>query len=652
MIRANTIIFKNNSVCPKFNQQRNFNKNVKDVEYQYLQRSKLPTMHFQKSLPRLPIPDLSKTGERYLKALRPLLNDNQYEEAQQRTGNFIAKEGKIFQEKLIAKDKRNKHTSYISEYWFDLYLRDRVPLPINYNPMIVFQNDVRPEYNDQLIRSANILISSVRFMLSLREQILEPEVYHMNPKKSDTPLFRNFTRMLPEAISWYGAYLMKVFPLDMSQFVGLFGATRLPRQTKDEIFRDPKSKHVVVQKQGNFYVFDVLDANGNLLSPQEILGNLAQIINDNTTAAEHPLGILTTQNRDVWAKQRDHLESTGNSEVLNKIDSAIFNLILDDDTINDDKRVLLKKYLHSDGLNRWFDKSFSLIVTRDGVAGVNFEHSWGDGVAVLRFFQDIYAETTKKPFIHPDSKPADSNISVQKLEFKLDDKSKQFIDTAKKEYKAWCDSLSIDYILYEGLNKAACKKFKVSPDCIMQLSFQAAHHLLKGNFVGTYESCSTSAFKHGRTETMRPCTDKTKAFCETLHSNNTSIDELRAKLTECSKLHLELVKDAAMGQGFDRHMFALMKMAEDNNMPRPEIFDSYEYKFLNKSILSTSTLSSPSVMAGGFGPVVKEGFGIAYSAFPDKLGAAVASYKPHNDSSRYIEALHKSFLDITKILSG
>ncbi|XP_047019597.1 carnitine O-palmitoyltransferase 2, mitochondrial [Helicoverpa zea] len=652
MIRANTVIFKNNSVCQKFYQQRNFNKNVKDVEYQYLQRSKLPTMHFQKSLPRLPIPDLSKTGERYLKALRPLLNDSQYEEAQQRTGNFIAKEGKNLQEKLIVKDKRNKHTSYISEYWFDLYLRDRVPLPINYNPMIVFQNDLRPDYNDQLIRSANILISSVRFMLSLREQILEPEVYHMNPKKSDTPLFRNFTRMLPEAISWYGAYLMKVFPLDMSQFVGLFGATRLPRQTKDEIFRDPKSKHVVVQKKGNFYVFDVLDANGNLLSPQEILGNLAQIMNDNTTAAQHPLGILTTQNRDVWAKQRIHLESTGNSEVLNKIDSAIFNLILDDDTINDDKRVLLKKYLHSDGLNRWFDKSFSLIVTRDGVAGVNFEHSWGDGVAVLRFFQDIYAETTKKPFIHPDSKPADSNISVQKLEFKLDDKSKQFIDNAKKEYRAWCDSLSIDYILYEGLNKAACKKFKVSPDCIMQLSFQAAHHLLKGNFVGTYESCSTSAFKHGRTETMRPCTDKTKAFCETLHSNNTSIDELRAKLTECSKLHLELVKDAAMGQGFDRHMFALMKMAEDNNMPRPEIFDSYEYKFLNKSILSTSTLSSPSVMAGGFGPVVKEGFGIAYSAFPDKLGAAVASYKPHNDSSQYIEALHKSFLDITKILSG
>lgn len=204
MIGANKLIGKNNIVCQKFIQQRNFtNKNIKDVSYQYLQRSKLPTMHFQKSLPRLPIPELSKTGDRYLKALRPLLNNNQFEEAQQRTNDFINKEGKVLQEKLIAKDKRNKHTSYISDYWFDLYLRDRAALPINYNPMIVFQNDVRPEYNDQLIRSTNILITAVRFMLSLREQILEPEVYHLNPKKSDTPMFRTFTRMLPEAISWY-----------------------------------------------------------------------------------------------------------------------------------------------------------------------------------------------------------------------------------------------------------------------------------------------------------------------------------------------------------------------------------------------------------------------------------------------------------------
>ncbi|KAL0831436.1 hypothetical protein ABMA28_002239 [Loxostege sticticalis] len=625
---------------------------VADVDYQYMQRSKVPTMHFQKSLPRLPIPELTKSGERYLNALKPLLTNQQFAEAERRTLDFVSKDAKNLQEKLLAKDKANKHTSYISEYWFDLYLRDRAPLPINYNPLIVHQNDTKIAYNDQLIRSTNMLISAVRFMLSLRHQILEPEVYHLNPRKSNTDLFRTVTGLLPASISWYGAYLFKAFPLDMSQFDGLFGATRIPQLDKDRIFRDPKSKHVVVQKNGHFYTFNVLDANGNLLSPGEILGNLHQILNDNTPQAEHPLGILTCQNRDLWAKQRNHLESIGNKDTLHQIDSAVFNLVLDSETLLDDKHKLLKHYLHGNGLNRWFDKSFSLIVTKDGVSGINFEHSWGDGVAVLRFFQDIYNETTTNPFVHPDTKPLDTNRSVRKLEFKLDDESKQYVESAKKQYKEWYESLSIDYILYEGLNKEACKKFKVSPDFIMQLSFQAAYHILHGKYVGTYESCSTSAFKHGRTETMRPCTEKTKLFCDSLHLNKMSKNELRAIMQECSLAHSQLVKEAAMGQGFDRHMFALKKIAEDNGLPVPEVFNSYEYNFLNKSILSTSTLSAPSVMAGGFGPVVKEGFGIGYSAFPDKLGAAVTSYKPHNDSSQFIEALHKSFLDITKILSN
>lgn len=178
-------------------------RNVRDINYQYLQRSKVPTMHFQKSLPRLPIPELFKTGDRYLKALRPLLSNEQYTEAEQRTLDFISKDGKVLQEKLILKDKANKHTSYISEYWFDLYLRDRVPLPINYNPLIVFQYDTKPGYNDQLIRSTNLLTSAVRFMNSLRENILEPEVFHLQPKKSDTPLFHKVTGFLPEALSWY-----------------------------------------------------------------------------------------------------------------------------------------------------------------------------------------------------------------------------------------------------------------------------------------------------------------------------------------------------------------------------------------------------------------------------------------------------------------
>lgn len=96
-----------------------------------------------------------------------------------------------------------------------------------------------------------------------------------------------------------------------------------------------------------------------------------------------------------------------NEKSLEIIDSALFCVSLD--TNNDaydltDPVPIVQNMLHGNegGLyNRWFDKSFSLIVTKDGTSGVNFEHSWGDGVAVLRLFNEVYKETIESPIIQP-----------------------------------------------------------------------------------------------------------------------------------------------------------------------------------------------------------------------------------------------------------
>lgn len=47
------------------------------------------------------------------------------------------------QVKLILEDKKNKHTSYISKPWFDMYLSDRKSLVLNYNPFIAFKEDTK-----------------------------------------------------------------------------------------------------------------------------------------------------------------------------------------------------------------------------------------------------------------------------------------------------------------------------------------------------------------------------------------------------------------------------------------------------------------------------------------------------------------------------
>uniref|UniRef100_A0A182JUM5 Choline/carnitine acyltransferase domain-containing protein n=1 Tax=Anopheles christyi TaxID=43041 RepID=A0A182JUM5_9DIPT len=629
-------------------------------EYQYLQRSKIPMLHFQPSLPRLPIPELEKTCARYLAAQQPLLSSDAFERTKEIVNQFSQQDGPKLQALLKEFDAANKHTSYISEPWFDMYLRDRVPLPLNYNPLLMMNPDPRPEFNDQLLRTTNLVISSLRFMKSLRAKILEPEVFHMNPAKSDTHTFRTVTSMMPSFISTYVAYAFKAFPLDMSQYQGLFGGTRIPELGKDRIYRTDSSRHVVVMRKGNMYAVDVLDAQGNIEQPATLLARFERVLKDTKSPAADPLGLLTTENRDTWASARTHLTELGNNaRSLELVDSALFCLCLDESTIEPENPIpAIREFLFGDGTNRWFDKSFTLIVAKDGTAGINFEHSWGDGVAVLRYFQEIFKETTTAPYAQVGLQGADnqSKDAIVPIEFTLDDRVKAAIRTAENNHNTVIDSLDMNYMKYEGINKNVCKKQRISPDSVMQLGFQLAYYKQHGKFVGTYESCSTAAFRHGRTETMRPCTVATKAFCEEVERRDggkkKSMAELRALMNQCSTVHGQLTKEAAMGQGFDRHLFGLKHTAQKNGLPLPALYQDPAYAAINHNILSTSTLSSPALLAGGFGPVVKDGYGIGYNIQDGYLGSVVTSYKPHRNGREFVDCLRAAYEEIGKVLAA
>lgn len=207
-------------------------------------------------------------------ALRPIANEETYHKSEEIVNKFRATVGYELQQKLKEHDAANKHTSYISKPWFEMYLRDRSPLPLNYNPALVWKNDERKEYNTQLIRASNFVISSLRFYKSLKENILEPEVFHMNAKKSDNDQFRNTVKFTPSLLKTYVAYAFKAFPLDMSQYDGLFGATRIPETDTDRIYRAESPRHLVVMRKGQFFSVDVLEENGDIPEPEEIMGEL------------------------------------------------------------------------------------------------------------------------------------------------------------------------------------------------------------------------------------------------------------------------------------------------------------------------------------------------------------------------------------------
>lgn len=624
----------------------------KDSEY--LHRSVVPSMHYQNSLPRLPVPKLEDTIRRYLAAQRPLLDDDQFRNTEKIAEDFKNGVGKQLHEELVAKDKSNKHTSYISAPWFDMYLAARDSVVLNFNPFMSFNPDPKPEYNDQLVRAANIVCSAVRFMKTLRAGLLEPEVFHLNPAKSDTAQFKKLIRWVPSSLSWYGAYMVNAYPLDMSQYFRLFNSTRLPKRGRDELFTDAKGKHVLVMRKGNLYAFDVMDRDGNLLNPAEIHSHLKHILADETPAAASPIGVLTSENRDVWTGLREKLVANGNGELLQTVDSALFCLCLDDDTMRDHIHIS-HNMLHGDGCNRWYDKSFSVIVTKDGNAAINFEHSWGDGVAVLRFQNEVFKDTTEKPVVHPGSAPAsvDSAAAVQRLQFNLDAELESGIQKAKENFDAAVSKLTIDAIQFRKGGKEQLKKSKLSPDAVAQLAFQMGFLRQYGQTVATYESCSTAAFKHGRTETIRPATVHTKRCSHAFvhEPGKHSVAELKAMLDECSKYHGQLTKEAAMGQGFDRHLFALRYLANSKGAPLHSFYSDPAYGSINHNILSTSTLTSPAVSLGGFAPVVPDGFGVGYGVHDDWIGCNVSTY-PARNVHEFLQCVNKSLEDIFAVLEG
>lgn len=627
-------------------------------EYQYLERCRLPTYHFQPGLLRLPIPKLEDTFRRYQSAARPILSAENFQRLQAELTKFKRSDlAERLQAGLIAHDKANPETSYISEPWFDMYLKARVPIPVNYNPFMGMAPDPKPAFNEQITRATNLAISIGRFKRALDEACLSPEVFHLNPKKSDTELFRSVSRLVPSKLAFYAAAaLFKAYPLDMSQHPFLFNTTRIPRKGRDEIYNAPGHGHILVMRRGHFFRVPLIEG-GQVVPPQQLQAALAHIKSLPLDLPESaPASMLTALERDEWAGQREAILAGGGAEALEAIDSALFCLCLDEVAPMDEANPepAIRSLLYGDGLNRWFDKSFSLIVGPDGLSTINFEHAWGDGVAVLRLMEEIIKDASANHWVSPDpSPPLPKEGSVAEISLPLPPATSELLVQRRQEYLERNGGLDFATLQYTRMNRNYFKKHKLSPDAMMQLGIQMAYHRIHGDSTATYESCSTSAFRKGRTETMRPATSETKrTVAAFLAAERAPLPELRAMIKECSDRHSQLVKEASMGQGFDRHLMGLRVQAEREGVSTGDFFTNPAHAAMNHFELSTSTLSTETLVLGGFGPVVPNGYGFGYNIVPKMMGGTVSTWREERNPFEFMSALEMSLDEIRDVLEA
>ncbi|KAF6777461.1 hypothetical protein AHF37_03690 [Paragonimus kellicotti] len=432
---------------------RGYSSYVADLPY----KDFLATDHFQPSLPRLKVPPLEKTIERYINSQKALLSETEVDETSGLATKFLTDRGPQLQRELMEYARVNSHTSYITDLWFDMYLSDRRPVVLTHNPVMVLQNTTRgPGYQQPAVRATNLIFGAIRFCQLLSSNKLEPEVFHLNPSKSKTPLFYQTMRWVPKSVATYAAYMFNVLARSSSQ--ALYQPLGKPRNVAGEI-----------GQLSSLY--------GNPVSPKQVLSNIQFILSRPPVCTAPGIGVITTMDRDQAYAVRKRLISLGNRANLDLIDSALLALVLDDEPQMDIKSTLLN-FLTGPAESRWFDKSLSLLIDRTGCAAINFEHSWGDGVAVVRLSQDMFEQSEKEPVVGPDDLIDRANklpeSTVQRLEWLVDDHLvSDTLKSAREAYEARRHAVVLHFDWKQGsLSKRLCKQANLSADSMMQLSFQ------------------------------------------------------------------------------------------------------------------------------------------------------------------------------------
>jgi carnitine O-acetyltransferase len=105
------------------------------------------------------------------------------------------------------------------------------------------------------------------------------------------------------------------------------------------------------------------------------------------------VGLLTSEHRDRWTEAYQHLQTLGeNNSTLRAIEESLFAVSLDLFPAAEDVDTSHRIFFHGqNGRNRWFDKSLTFVVTNNGRAGCNGEHSPSDAIVPGRIIGDILA---------------------------------------------------------------------------------------------------------------------------------------------------------------------------------------------------------------------------------------------------------------------
>ncbi|XP_065447989.1 carnitine O-palmitoyltransferase 1, liver isoform isoform X6 [Chrysemys picta bellii] len=527
---------------------------------------------FQTSLPRLPVPAVENTVNRYLDSVQPLMNDEQFKRMEGLAKDFAFNLGPKLQWYL--KLKSWWATNYVSDWWEEyIYLRGRGPIMVNSNYYAMDFLYVVPT-SLQAARAGNVIHATLLYRKKLDRQEIKPLM------------------------------IQNTIPMCSSQYERMFNTSRIPGIETDTIQHMKDSRHIVVYHKGRYFKV-WLYHDGRLLKPREIEQQMQRILEDSSEpqAGEEKLAALTAG-------------------------------------------------------DRWFDKTFTLVVFKNGKMGLNTEHSWADAPIVGHLWENVMSsDCLQLGYTEDGHCKGDINQNIPfptRLQWEIPEECQEVIERSLCTAKSLADDVDFCSFPFDAFGKGLIKKAKISPDAFVQLSLQLAHYRDMGKFCLTYEASMTRLFREGRTETVRSCTTESCNYVRGME-DPTQNNEKRCKLFRiAADKHQHLYRLAMTGAGIDRHLFCLYVVSKYLGVESPFLKEVLSEPWR----LSTSQTPQQHIdleknpefvsSGGGFGPVADDGYGVSYILVGEHLIHFHVSSKfscPETDSHRFGRNIKQAMVD-------
>ncbi|XP_005153004.2 peroxisomal carnitine O-octanoyltransferase [Melopsittacus undulatus] len=606
------------------------------MQKQVLASTEERTFQYQDFLPSLPVPPLDDSLSKYLDAVKPFLNEEEY----QRTENIVKKFkngiGKELHEKLLERAKTRRN--WLEDWWLNVaYLDLRISTQIHCNmggPCPYIEHCWPPKEGTQIERACVYTWNILKFWELLRTEKVPVE------------------RSLDEV-------------LDMSQFRMLFCTCKIPGVTRDSISHCFKTEtegecpsHLVVLCRGRVFAFDALH-EGNMLTPPELSRQLTHIQKTCHSEPDGPgLAALTSWERTKWAELREYLINLDpkNLTHLEKIQRSLFVICLDDCSPHatpEDYTEVTKMGLTGDPTVRWGDKSYSCIFFSNGTCSAFCDHAPFDAMALISM-----SHYTEKNFLENEGKWKGSDTVrdipwPEELVFTVDQKIINEIGYAKEFYYKKVSDVQLVTYAFTSFGKVLIRKQKLHPDTFVQLAIQLAYYKCHGRPGCCYETAMTRRFYHGRTETVRSCTVEAVEWCKSMLDPSESTYQRLQLMHQAFVKHNKMRKDCESGKGFDRHLLGLLLIAQEQGLPVPELYTDNAFTASGGGgnfVLSTS-LTGYTRFSGCALPMVDHGYGFFYSIRDDRIITNCSSWKscPETDAEVLCRTVYQCFQDMIQL---